>query len=113
MSPSPSMEPFAARAERFLARLESAVDGVADDLNIDVLRTGNVVTLAFENGRRIVVNSQEAAEEIWVAARSGGFHYRWNEEAAVWRDTRSAEELRVALARLIALETGIAPTLAL
>ena len=57
MSPSPSPETFAVRAERLLARLESAVDGVADDLDIDVLRTGNVVTLAFENGRRIVVKA--------------------------------------------------------
>lgn len=102
---------FTARAEAFLAALETAIDRIADDLDIDVLRTGNVVTLAFENGHRIIVNSQNAAEEIWVAARSGGFHYRWAEAAEAWTDTRSHEDLRVVLARLIEIETGAAPTL--
>lgn len=111
MSTSASPSDFAARAEAFLSRLEAAVDGVADDLDIDLLRAGNVLTLAFENGHRIIVNSQAAAEEIWIAARSGGFHYRWDAAAGCWRDTRSAEDLRVVLARLIGLEVGAAPTL--
>ena len=111
MSTSASPVDFTARAERFLAALERAVDGVSDDLDIDVLRSGNVITLAFENGHRIIVNSQEAAQEIWVAARSGGFHYRWDEAPAAWIDTRSQEDLRLVLSRLIGIETGAAPTL--
>jgi len=103
---------FVERAEPFLTRIERALDLVADDLDIDVLRAGNVLTLTFENGRRIVINSQEAAQEMWVAARSGGFHYRWSEASGVWRDTRSDDELKSALSRLIGLETGVAPTLA-
>ena len=102
---------FTARAEAFLASLESAVDGLADDLDIDVQRNGNVITLTFENDHRIIVNSQDAAQEIWIAARSGGFHYRYDGAAGQWRDTRSAEDLRVVLARLIEIETGVAPTL--
>ena len=102
---------FAHRAEAVMARLEAAVDGLADDFDIDVLRAGNVLTLTFENGHRIVVNTQEAAHEIWVAARSGGFHYRWNEATSRWTDTRSDDDLRVALARLIGAETGSTPTL--
>ena len=111
MSDHPRTPGFIARAEQFLARLETAVDGVADDLDIDVLRAGNVITLSFDNAHRIIVNSQDAAEEIWVAARSGGFHYRWDADAGGWIDTRSGEDLRVSLARLIGIETGIAPTL--
>jgi CyaY protein len=102
---------FVERAEAFLAGIERSLDRVADDLDIDVLRAGNVLTLTFENDHRIVINSQEAAQEMWVAARSGGFHYRWNDEAGVWRDTRSADELRSSLSRLIGLETGVSPAL--
>lgn len=102
---------YTARVEALLARIETAVDRLADDLDIDVLRTGNVLTLAFENGHRIVVNSQEAASEVWLAARSGGFHYRWREESGAWRDTRSDEDLRTALSRLIGIETGVAAVL--
>jgi CyaY protein len=104
---------FVERAERFLGRLEAAVDRLADDLDIDVLRTGNVLTLTFDNDHRIVVNSQEAAQEMWVAARSGGFHYRWNDEAGTWRDTRAGDDIQLALSRLIGLETGVTPTLSL
>jgi frataxin-like iron-binding protein CyaY len=49
---------FVDRAEGLLTRLEAAVDRLADDFDIDVLRAGNVVTLTFENGHRIVVNTQ-------------------------------------------------------
>lgn len=110
---STPLEPtdFTARAEDLLARLESAVDRLADDLDIDVLRTGNVITLTFENGHRIIANSQAAAGEIWLAARSGGFHYRWDTADAAWKDTRSGEDLRVALSRLIEIEVGVSATL--
>lgn len=104
---------FAARADALLSSVETAIDRVADDLDIDVLRSGNVITLTFENGHRIVANSQAAAQEIWVAARSGGFHYRCDESTGHWLDTRSGQNLRTTLSRLIELETGIAPTLSL
>lgn len=104
---------FIVRAERVLGNLESSLDRVADDLDIDVLRSGNVITLTFENGHRIIVNSQEAAQEIWLAARSGGFHYRFDADTGTWTDTRSTEDLRVVLARLIEIEVGVAPTLTL
>ncbi len=113
MSGHPPSSGFAGRAERILSSVEAAIDGVADELDIDVLRSGNVITLTFENGHRIVVNSQEAAQEIWLAARSGGFHYRWDEVAQAWIDTRSGEDLRRVLARLIQIEVGVAPALGL
>lgn len=104
---------FLARAEGVLTRLEAALDALADDVDIDVLRAGNIVTLAFENGQRIIVNIQEAAQEIWVAARSGGFHFRFDDAAGAWLDTRSGDDLNVALARLVGAEAGVLPTLSL
>ena len=102
---------FVDRAEALLGRLESAIDRLADDLDIDVLRAGNVITLEFDNGHRIIINSQEAAEEVWVAARCGGFHYRWRDDVARWTDTRSDDDLNLALSKLIAIETGVTPAL--
>ena len=102
---------FADRIEALLSSLEVAIDRLSDQIDIDVLRTGNVLTLTFENQHRIIVNSQEAAQEVWVAARSGGFHFRFDEATNHWTDTRSGEYLRVALGRLIEIETGVAPAL--
>ncbi len=113
MSDSADPRSFLARAEDVLKRLEAAVDGLADDFDVDAVRAGNVITLTFESGQRIVVNIQEAAQEIWVAARSGGFHFRWNDPGSTWTDTRSGEDLRLTLARLIGAETGVVPTLPL
>lgn len=81
----------------FFARLESALDDAADDLEYE-MGNGGVLEIEFENGSMIIINRQSAAHEIWVAARSGGFHYRW--DGAAWRDTRSGEEIFTALSRL-------------
>jgi CyaY protein len=84
-----------------LARIERAAEaseGVEADLESGVL------TLGCPDGSRIIVNRQTASREIWVAARSGGFHYAWREGA--WRDTRSAAELFGALGEIIAAQAG-------
>ncbi len=105
------MSTFADRIDTTLSRIESSMDHLSDDLDIDCARSGNVLTLTFDNTHRVIINSQEANEELWVAARSGGFHYRWNDADARWIDTRSGDDLRVALSRLIEDETGIAATI--
>lgn len=76
------------------ARLEAA------DIDFE-FAAGGILEVELDDGARIVVNKQSATQEIWVAARSGGFHYRWNGDA--WLDTRSGEELQAALARLAGL----------
>ena len=56
------------------------------------------------DGSRIIVNRQTPNREIWVAARSGGFHYRWRDGA--WRDTRGEREFFAALAEIIDAQAG-------
>ena len=85
-----------ALADRTLTQIEDAVDGL--DADIDAGRSGNVLDFALPDRSKIIVNTQAPLHEIWVAARSGGFHYRW--DGARWCDTRSGEELFVALSRL-------------
>lgn len=104
---------FADRIEALLSSVETTIDRLSDEVDIDVLRTGNVLTLTFENQHRIIINSQEAVLEVWVAAPSGGFHFRLNDATNRWIDTRSGEDLSDALGRLIKVETGVAPALEL
>lgn len=66
-----------------------------------------VLEIEFEDGSKIVVNRHASAQEIWVAARSGGFHFRPGEEG--WKDTRNGEDLYLKLARLIAAQGEVAP----
>ena len=86
---------FEALAEAALARAESALEASGADVE---LKEGGVLEATLEGGAKLIVNRHRAAREIWVAARSGGFHYRW--DGAAWRDTRSGEELFAALASL-------------
>lgn len=84
---------FLLQADLVLRAIEAAADASEDD--IEPTRSGNVVTLEFTNGSQIIVNLQQPLHEIWVAARSGGFHFR--AEGDQWRDTRSGRELTVVL----------------
>ena len=92
---------FRVLADAAFDRLEAALD--ACDAKIDWTQVGaGVVELEFANGSKIVVNRHAAAREIWVAARSGGFHFRWDGEC--WRDTRDGRELFEALSALASLQ---------
>jgi CyaY protein len=94
---------FVALAERTLAAIESAVDAL--DADIEVSRSGNVLTLELDDGSRVVINSQAPMKQIWVAAKSGAHHYAWRDPD--WRDTRDDSELFEALSRLISLQGGV------
>jgi CyaY protein len=95
---------FLAAAERTLDAIESALE--ACDADIEATRTGNVLTLELAGGSKVVINSQAPMRQIWVAARSGGFHYDWRDGA--WRDTRDGSELFAALSRVISAQGGVA-----
>ncbi|MEY5051065.1 MAG: hypothetical protein RLZZ619_995, partial [Pseudomonadota bacterium] len=73
------------------------------DLDLDIARQGgNVVNIQFEDKSVIVVNTQAPLQEIWVAAKEGGFHYRWAGTLGqpLWLDTKSGAELFSELSRL-------------
>jgi CyaY protein len=98
---------FLALTEQVLDRLESQVDDWAAKLDVDVEaeRSGNVLTLVFEDDTHVVVNSQAAMREIWVAARSGGFHYRY--DGRQWLDTRGGPPLHDALSQICSEAAGV------
>lgn len=89
-------------ADETLARIEQSLDDC--DTNIDCEMNGGVLELSFENGSKIIVNRQTAAREIWVAAKSGGYHFLWKDGA--WRDTRDGLELFAALGRYASEQAG-------
>ena len=97
---------YHAAADRLLSRIERQADewlqqGVID---IDTNRAGGLLELAFPNGSKVVVNKQPPLHEIWLAARRGGFHFRWSEGR--WLDTRDGHEFYERLAEEIAVQAG-------
>lgn len=90
-------------ADAFFSRLESALERIEDGVDFE-LAAGGILEIEFEDGSKIVVNRQAPMHEIWVASKSGGFHYRW--DGAQWRDTRSGDEIFAALSAMISRQAG-------
>lgn len=97
---------FIRLAETTLAEIESAVENV-DELDFE-LKPGGILELELDNGSKIIINQHRIAQEIWVAARSGGFHFRWNATQATWHDTRDGTELKQKITALLKEQGGIA-----
>lgn len=72
--------------------LELALDEVDSDLDYEC--AGGVLTVDFENGTTMVFSRQPPTRQLWLAARSGGFHFAWDEDAGDWCNTRSGEAFR-------------------
>jgi CyaY protein len=99
---------YLTRAEAALAAIERSLDDSGADVEFE--RSGNVLTLEFENGSKIIVNLQPPMKEIWIAAKAGGFHFRFmNGE---WRDTRSDSEFFSALSSYATDQAGEPVTIA-
>lgn len=98
---------FLKLAEGVLNQIEAALERAGDtaDVDIEASRSGNVLQIEFvDNGSKIIVNTQTAMQEIWVAGRSGGFHYRLNGEQ--WLNTRDSSELFASLSALASEQAG-------
>ena len=89
-------------AEAALRAVEFAADAV--DAGIDCARSGSVLTLELDNDTKIIVNTQLPMRQIWVAARSGGYHFSY--DGRQWRDTRDGTELFASLSRLVSAQGG-------
>ena len=94
---------FETRAAQALAALEQALEAAELDADFE-RKEGGILEIEFEDGSKIIVNRHSAAREIWVAARSGGFHFRW--DGTAWRDTRDGAELFAALSKLVSQQSG-------
>ncbi|AEV25586.1 MULTISPECIES: iron donor protein CyaY [Azospira] len=94
---------FNALAEKTLAAIEAGLENSGADVDFE-LGAGGVLEVEFADGSKMIINRHGAAREIWVAARSGGFHFR--PDNGNWIDTRDGSELFAKLERLLAEQAG-------
>lgn len=95
------------RAEAVLKQVELACDRINEDTDADIdnQRVGGMITIVFRNQSQIVINLQKPLHEIWMAARSGGYHYRFDGNA--WMDTKGAGEFFAHLQREASSQAGM------
>lgn len=95
------------RAEQLLLAVEQSCDRLNDetDADIDAQRVGGMVTLVFANRTQIVINQQKPLHEIWMAAKAGGFHYKFDGQH--WQDTKGGGEFFDNLSRFASAQSGL------
>lgn len=98
---------FLDRAEALLKAVEAQCDRINEesDADVDNQRVGGMVTLTFANRSQIIINLQKPLHEVWMAAKSGGYHYRWVD--GQWQDTKGQGEFFVALSKDATAQSGL------
>ena len=93
---------FNTLADQVFQRIEQALD--ATDIDYD--SNSMVMEIEFDDGSKVIVNRHVPNREIWLAARSGGIHFGWQNDS--WINQRDGDELYTKLAALIQTGSGSA-----
>ena len=106
ITPLTDME-FRAKAGAVLSHIEVTLDRwlQQDVIDIDASRTGGLLEMSSPNGSKIVVNTQPPLQELWLAARSGGYHFKHADGR--WLDTRGGLEFYSALSACTSEQAGV------
>jgi CyaY protein len=98
---------FMDHAENLLKAVESSCDRINDEgeADVDNQRTGGMITLVFPNRSQIVINLQKPLHEVWLAAKSGGYHYKF--DGSHWMDTKGQGEFFESLSRDATAQAGM------
>jgi len=91
--------------DAIFTELELALDQV--DADLDYETTGGVLTVEFEDESKLVFSRQPANLQLWLATRSGGFHFAWDDSAGDWCDTRGGRAFRPFVIEQMRIQGGI------
>jgi CyaY protein len=92
-----------------LIAIEEAVDACGGGMDYET--SGGILTLLFDNGSKIIVNRQTPVKQLWVAAKSGGFHFDYDQDSGTWRRAGDGLELFKLLSQLCSEQAGKPVTL--
>ena len=90
-------------ADTLFEQIVDAIDttDAADDIELNQ----GVLEITCVNKSKIIINRHAPTQEIWVAAKSGGYHFKFADKA--WVDTRSGERLPDAMGRVVFEQSGV------
>lgn len=99
---------FTERCQQELALIEAAVEAAAASADIDFEMQSGILEIECADGSKVLVSPHTIAKEIWVAAKSGGFHFRYDAAAGCWVDTRTGDPLRTRLVEILKQQGQVA-----
>ncbi len=96
---------FSDLAEQTMLDIEQAIDDSGAEIDYDTI--SDILTLEFENGSKIIINKQTPVSQLWVAARSGGYHFNYDSSRGNWvLDSDPEQELFACLSRYCSEQAG-------
>ncbi len=104
--PALSAADYLALTAAALSSIEATTDRWLEEgaIDIDSHRTGGMLELTLPNNSKIIVNTQPPLQELWLAAKSGGFHFKFTD--AAWLDTKDGRELFEVLSICASAQSG-------
>lgn len=100
---------FNRQIDAALLAIEEAVD--ASDAGIDYENSGGVLTLTLENRSQVIINRQTPVRQLWVAAKSGGYHFDFDGRRGEWHRNSDDAELFAVLSEALSEQGGREVTL--
>jgi len=92
-------------AEQTMIAIEEAIDASGAEIDYDTI--SDILTLDFENGTKIIINKQAPVSQLWVAARSGGYHFDYDANTETWvLDSDRSQDLFTCLSRYCSQQAG-------
>lgn len=91
---------FLQHSDTLFAHIENELDAY----DFDCLYAGNVLTIEAENGTQIIVNRHTPNQELWIAAKSGGYHFAYRE--GKWLATRDNSDFFAVLNTALSQAAG-------
>lgn len=93
---------FILHTERLFTHIEDQIDEGGWDLDCQL--SGNVLTIEADDGTQIIVNRHTPNQELWIAAKSGGYHFV--EKNGQWLSTRDDSEFFAVLNEALSMASG-------
>lgn len=84
------------RVDSLFNAIEDGIDEIEADIDVD--SSMGLLTIEFPNGSSVILSRQVANHEVWVAAKSGGYHLAFIEDQ--WFCGTSDETLSTLLDRV-------------
>jgi CyaY protein len=98
---------YLARADRTFKRVMDAFDAIDPDV-AEAFMAADVLTIAFANGVRCVLNTQRPVRQLWCAARASAWHFDYDEAQDRWMsDKNPSQELFAVLREITLREAGV------
>jgi CyaY protein len=82
------------------ARIEGAFDELDPDV-VEADRVANTLQLVFGDGSKIIVSTQSAVHQIWLAGASRGWHFSYGDDSGSWVASKNGDELYQTVERLV------------